>query len=404
MSVLLNHKRPLALPIVERRADDRTAARTQRLKTWELASMFHCSIVGTCLTTTELRQVLAKVGDIDTKTATDHVLHSRGVRAAGQRDIAAKLLNKALDRRHERILKQFSKLSTPAEIKAQWDKAVDDGDISGAYWAVMSHPASDRPLMNDIFGEVHMLSHLVGSSSRLDLARLRRLQSDLEARDEKIARQEARLHSAAQDNVILQKRIEELEESLRRAQAAAGEIISASADQRQETRLSERLQAAGERAEEYEKRRASAEKKVTDAQAQVAHLSEENRELKRELNLLEATITVGIDRAVAVESDGHETLLYVGGRPNLFDRLRKLAESRNIELLFHDGGVEDNLSLLPALVGRASSAVFPVDCISHSAADMVKRLCRESDKPYLPLRSASLASFAAVIAQPLAAE
>jgi len=50
-----------------------------------------------------------------------------------------------------------------------------------------------------------------------------------------------------------------------------------------------------------------------------------------------------------------------------------------------------------------SWVIFPVDCISHSAADMAKRLCRESEKPYLPLRSASLASFAAAIAQPLVA-
>jgi len=408
MSVLLNHKRPFALPIVEQRRDDRAlplpaSARTQRLKTWELPPMFHCSIVGTCLTTTELRQVLAKVGDIDTKMATDHALHSRGVRAAGQRDIAAKLLNKALDRRHERILKQFSKLSTPIEIKAQWDRAVDDGDISGAYWAVMSHPASDRPLMNDIFGEVHMLSHLVGSSSRLDLARLRRLQLDVEARDEKIARQEARLHAAAQDNILLQKRIDELEESLRRAQAAAEEAIPAKAEQRQETRLSKKLQAAGERAEGYEQRLASSEAKLVDVQSQLSVFADENLALKRELDLLEATIAAAADPGAA-DTYGYETLLYVGGRPNLFDRLRKLAESRNIELLFHDGGIEDNLSLLPALVGRASSAVFPVDCIRHSAADMVKRLCRESDKPYLPLRSASLASFVAVIAAPLAAE
>ncbi|NTJ65702.1 DUF2325 domain-containing protein [Agrobacterium rhizogenes] len=366
--------------------------------------MFHCSIVGTCLTTMELRQMLAKASDIDTKTATDHVLHSRGVRAAGQRDIAAKLLNKALDRRHERILKQFSKLSTPAEIKAQWDKAVDDGDISGAYWAVMSHPASDRLLMNDIFGEVHMLSHLVGSSSRLDLARLRKLQLDVEARDEKIARQEARLQAAAQDNVILQKRIEELEQSLRRAQVAVGDPVSAGAGQRQEARLSEKLQVAGERAEGYEKRLASSEAKLVEARLQVSVLLEENQILKHELDLLEAAIAPDAHPAAATDTDGHETLLYVGGRPSLFDRLRKLAESRNIELLFHDGGVEDNLSLLPALVGRASSAVFPVDCISHSASDMVKRLCRDSDKTYLPLRSASLASFAAVIAAPLAAE
>lgn len=409
MSVLLNHKRPFALPIVEQRLDERpalsaAAVRTQRLKTWELPPMFHCSIVGTCLTTTELRQVLAKVGDIDTKVATDHALHSRGVRAAGQRDIAAKLLNKALDRRHERILKQFAKLATTTEIKAQWDKAVDDGDISGAYWAAMSHPASDRPLMNDIFGEVHMLSHLVGSSSRLDLARLRRLQLDVEARDEKILRQEVRLQAAAQDNILLQKRIDELEESLRRVQATAGEIPSASAGQRQDARLSEKLQAAGERSEAYEKRLAQSEAKLAETQSQLSSFADENLALKRELDLLEATIAAAADPVIAGSSTRHETLLYVGGRPNLFDRLRKLAEGRNIELLFHDGGVEDNLSLLPALVGRASSAVFPVDCISHSAADMVKRLCRDSDKPYLPLRSASLASFVAVIAVPLAAE
>jgi len=405
MSVLLNHKRPFALPIVEQHpAASTISVRAQRLKTWELPSMFHCSIVGTCLTTVELRQVLTKVGDIDTKTATDHVLHSRGVRAAGQRDIAAKLLNKALDRRHERILKHFSKLSTPAEIKVQWDKAVDDGDISGAYWAVMSHPASDRPLMNDIFGEVHMLSHLVGSSSRLDLARLRRLQLDVEARDDKIARQEARLQAAAQDNVILQRRMEELEENLRRAQAAAGETAPAMVDQRQETRLSEKLQAAGERAEGYEKRLALAETKLTKALSLVSVLTEENLALKRELDLLEVTIAMAAEPGTAAGEHGQETLLYVGGRPNLFDRLRKLAESRNIELLFHDGGVEDNLSLLPAMVGRASSAVFPVDCISPSAADMVKRPGRGRAKPYLPLRSASLASFAAVIAEPLAAE
>lgn len=412
MSVLLNHKQPLALalPNVIERLDQRpapeqaTIARTQRLKTWDLASMFHCSIVGTCLTTSELRQVLAKVGDIDAKTATDHALHSRGVRAAGQRDIAGKLLNKALDRRHERILKQFSKLSTSSEIRAQWNIAVDEGDVSGAYWAVMSHPASDRPLVQDVFGEVHMLSHLVGSSSRLDLARLRKLQLDVEAKDDKIVRQEARLNAAANDHALLQRRIGELEADLLRKQAVAGELVSMSADWRQEARLLKRLQAADQRADEYEGHLAALEAKLAEAERRAGALSEENCSLQRELDLLEAAVTMpDLASADAVHSGAPQTLLYVGGRPNLFDRLRKLADDRNIELLLHDGGIEDNLSLLPAMVGRVSWAIFPVDCISHSASDMVKRLCRENGKPYLPVRSASLASFAAAIAQPLAA-
>ncbi|MBM7046701.1 MULTISPECIES: DUF2325 domain-containing protein [Rhizobium] len=412
MSVLLNHKQPLvlALPNIAQRLDQppapeqATTVRTQRLKTWDLASMFHCSIVGTCLTTSELRQVLAKVSDIDAKMATDHALHSRGVRAAGQRDIAGKLLNKALDRRHERILKQFSKLSTLSEIRAQWNIAVDEGDISGAYWAVMSHPLSDRPLVQDVFGEVHMLSHLVGSSSRLDLARLRKLQLDVEAKDDKIARQEARLNAAASDHALLQRRVDELEASLLRKQAVAVEPGPVSADQRQEARLLQRLQAADQRAEEYEGRLVALEAKLADAERRASTLAEENSALQRELDLLEAAVTMtDTTGAKTVHSGEPQTLLYVGGRPNLFDRLRKLADDRNIELLLHDGGVEDNLSLLPAMVGRVSRAIFPVDCISHSAADMVKRLCRENGKPYLPVRSASLASFAAAIGQPLAA-
>ena len=412
MSVLLNHKQPLplALPNAAKRLDQRpapeeaTTARTQRLKTWDLAPMFHCSIVGTCLTTSELRQVLGKVGDIDAKTATDHALHSRGVRAAGQRDIGGKLLNKALDRRHERILKQFSRLSTPAEIKALWNIAVDEGDISGAYWAVMSHPAGDRPLVQDVFGEVHMLSHLVGSSSRLDLARLRKLQLDVEAKDDKIARQEMRLQVAANDHVLLQRRVNELEADLLRKQVGTGELAPKRADQRQETKLRQRLQAAEQRAEEYDGRLAALEAKLADAERRVGTLYDENSALQRELDLLEAAVTMpDAGNARAVHPVEPQTLLYVGGRPSLFDRLRKLAGDRNIELLLHDGGVEDNLSLLPAMVGRVSWAIFPVDCISHSAADMVKRLCRDSEKPYLPLRSASLASFAAAIAQPLAA-
>jgi hypothetical protein len=35
--------------------------------------------------------------------------------------------------------------------------------------------------------------------------------------------------------------------------------------------------------------------------------------------------------------------------------------------------------------------VFPIDCISHDAMGMVKRQCRLSAKPFMPLRTSSLA-------------
>src|SRR5260370_39384575 len=88
---------------------ERTSATSpiaRRPKIWEFAKHLHCSIVGTCLSTGELRQVLGKA-NIAIDGASDHDLHSDGVRLAGQHDGAAKLLHKALDKRHRSAIKQF---------------------------------------------------------------------------------------------------------------------------------------------------------------------------------------------------------------------------------------------------------------------------------------------------------
>ena len=119
----------------------------QRSKIWDISPNLHCSIIGTCLTAAELRQFLSKMGEPDARTATDHSLHSRGVLAAGRRDTSGKRLNKALDKRHETLIKRFSKASTTKEVRKIWLDAFEQGDIPGAYWAVLTHPATDRPLI-----------------------------------------------------------------------------------------------------------------------------------------------------------------------------------------------------------------------------------------------------------------
>ncbi|MBD9596653.1 hypothetical protein IB270_27885 [Ensifer sp. ENS05] len=178
-----------------------------RLRTWDIASTFHCSIIGTCLTAGELRQVLIRTGQDDVRTATDHTLHGRGVWLAGQRDQAAKLLNKALDKRHESSIKRIPRQADQDELRNIWRNSFERGDIAGPYWALMSHPGTSPALMREIFGEVHMLSHLVGSASRLDIARLTELERELEQERERTARQETRLKAAADERIALQQRL-----------------------------------------------------------------------------------------------------------------------------------------------------------------------------------------------------
>jgi hypothetical protein len=71
----------------------------RRTKIWEFSTNLHCSIIGTCLSTTELRQLLKKLG-LASPDSTDHDLHAAAVGLAGRHDKAAKLLNKVLDERH----------------------------------------------------------------------------------------------------------------------------------------------------------------------------------------------------------------------------------------------------------------------------------------------------------------
>ena len=75
-----------------------------------------------------------------------------------------------------------------------------------------------------------------------------------------------------------------------------------------------------------------------------------------------------------------KTLLYVGGRTNQVPKLRKLAEECGADLLHHDGGLAESAHSLAILTLRADAVLFPVDCVSHSAAKLVKRMCKQLGK------------------------
>src|SRR5215469_7939367 len=190
----------LAFPLAEPEPlDARTAAllsATRRHKIWELDATYHCSIVGTCLSTGELRQLLARLNVAEAETASDHALHGRAVLLARSRQDGSKLLNKALDRRHHIAINQFAKAKSDAAVDALWADAVRRGDIPGAYWAVLTHPASGDALRRKVFGEVHMLSHLVGAANRADIRRLHQLELENAALLAKVERQQAQLREA----------------------------------------------------------------------------------------------------------------------------------------------------------------------------------------------------------------
>jgi len=379
-----------------------------RNRIWELSGQLHCSIVGTCLSTAELRQILIKAGVDGAAGASEHDLHGQGVLLAGRRDAAGKLLQKALDRRHRLAISQFAKARTADDVRRLWSDAVQRGDIPGAYWAAMTHPASTDSLVRQIFGEVHMLSHLVGAANRADIRRLAQLESDKAALETKVARQQEQLRDAV---VARDATIRDLRQTL--AKAVTDRHDAALPDPSPDgdrtlaalvADLEHRLAAEVRRRSRAEERIATVEARLAEERDRRAAAQREIQALREELDAVEAaTAEAAPDDAEAAEAATNLrglSLLYVGGRAGQIARLRRQAERRAATLLHHDGGIEASSGLLSGLVSRADAVLFPVDCVSHAAVGIIKSLCRQTGKPYLPLRSAGLAPFLAALRNP----
>src|SRR5262245_18756033 len=102
-------RRPLVLTVPTIGEDNVPSdASPRRTKLWQLSPTLHCSVIGTCLTTGELRVLLRKFNAVRQDNATDHELHSAAVSAASRHDLLGKQLQKALDQRHRLTIGRFA--------------------------------------------------------------------------------------------------------------------------------------------------------------------------------------------------------------------------------------------------------------------------------------------------------
>jgi hypothetical protein len=390
------------------------APRPRRTRIWELGTSLHCSIIGTCLSTAELRHVLVQLKVNGMQAADEHDLHSFGVGLAGKRELGAKLLQKALDRRHERAIKAFAAARDVETLRSLWKDALNKGEIPGAYWAVLTHPQADDALIKLAFGDVHMLSHLVGAANRADIRRLRGLEAENSGLADELrrARQQIRDGFASRDQIIRQ--LNELLAKYDRPGPPQSRVPDTVRDDIASMEnvvrdLSKKLAREDTRRQDAETRAAALSAALRDKEHQLLVISKQSAALRRELDLVEQHFS----HATAAPSDPIDlagtAILYVGGRANQIPQLRALVESSGGQFLNHDGGLEQSLGQLPGLVSRADIVFFPADCVSHAAVATIKRACRQTATPYAPLRSASLTCLMAALptlkqTQPCAAE
>lgn len=374
-----------------------------RLRLGDMDTHLHCSVIGTCLPTGELRNLMGRF--IDVAGASDLEVHHEAVRLASQSPDVSRALNKALDRRHEACLRRLARAKDAAELAELWQQSLRSGEVPAAYWAVLTHRRTSPELRQQAFGDVHMLSHLVGAANLADIRRLVALEHENRGLRERGDRQQERLTElvAERDRGLvegnqLRSRIAELEKGLRSDEDTAGAARDVAAAEA----LSAAVAVQTRRRGIAEAQAAALRNDVARLQQELEHLRSHAIELGRELAAAETELRNRSASSPASSSALQEELagrrlLYVGGRPSSAAAIRDLVLRHGGAYQRHDGGIEDRKGLLAAALAWADLVVFPVDCVDHDSALALKRGCLRQGTPFLPLRSASIASFAAAV-------
>ena len=361
----------------------------RRRKIWEVTGGWHCSVVGTCLTLLDLRTLARKLS-VKTKPdySRDYQLHGFFAQEAGIYDKPGKLLNKLLDKRHAASIRKTRSLKCENKLRNFWNSALETGDIPGPYWAILSHPYATQKLSESMFADVHMLSHLVGSSNRADIRRLQELNEGNSELSAKILKQQ-RHHSQRINAKDVE--ITNLREKLGLLAAMLKDTPDRTSTQQLETSSSVLLQEI----EHLRKQEASSGPIVRNLQHQNDQLTNLFQSLHIENATLERTLQGSAatdDTECPFDLEGR-CLLYVGGRISTVHRLKALVEEWNGHFIHHDGGLERSIDELARAILKVDAVIFPTDCVSHNAANKIKSLCQQTMKPFIPLRSSGIASF-----------
>ncbi|MFM0100036.1 DUF2325 domain-containing protein [Paraburkholderia nemoris] len=382
----------------------------RRARLAELDGQLHCSIIGTCLSTHELRKLVPKFTGLDRRDASDLEIHHSAVELAIDGGAGAKALHKLLDEHYAVAIRRFDKAADDVELLKLWDEALKSGEIPPAYWALMTHPCATLHVRQKAFGELHMLSHLVGAANRADIRRLVALEAENAELKEKVERQQSRLQelSTQRDAAIaaLNEQIAQLTALATRQTPTDPSDLEAEI-----SGLRDKLADSDQRVALHTSRREAAEQRVLQEQGAALALRKSRDEALAQLLLVQnecdalerATVNSAggshgaQTRQASLDSVRGKRIVYVGGRPSSNAALKRLVEAAGGDFVVHDGGVEDRKGLLAAALPGADIVVFPVDCVDHDSMNTLKRVCERHQIDYHPLRTASVASFVELV-------
>lgn len=403
---------------------------TRRKKLWELPVETYCTVLGTCFTVSRLRQLIVRkyrqqnkgghstLGDVSQYS--DYDLHVDACHVSRSRNPLAMDLHKDMDTRYAAEINRCKKLTQTEELLGVWKQALQQRDVAGYIWALLTHPDNTTVLTDQVCKDMHMLQHHMQPQMAYDRDKVEAKMGVLEQENAALSRALADAQRRATANAQKHQRTTErlrselvrlrgqamhkdsliafMEEDLRQLQSEAG----------QEGGVMSRLEKSLVRERALEQRLKTLKRNMKNAEKRVQKLEfalqnqvllqQTQERVERSMPQGQAQMrtqkTIEAAESPVLFSPGSKVLC-VGGKSKKVPEYKVILERSGADFLHHDGGLENNQSQLETALAASDVVICQTGCISHNAYWRVKNHCKRTGKQCIYVDNPSTSSLLA---------
>lgn len=398
-NALLKSHGPHRIELRETGCATEAPPRLTRQRFWEIDSFFKCPVVGICLSLAEQRQLL-KRADISVKRRSTFEIHEILVASSDGENLVSRRVDIFLNGKFKREI-IFLEGLRERDFLDQWRACFESGDMKAAFWVAATRSDLSIDTKREIFGDVHMEMHNTGDH----MARLKRLL----AREQGMRKKADERHkNEVGCRKTVQKEKADMEVALKQLMTKLALMETENASLNHEIM---KLRSGAYEVIEEENKRMREEieelsRKVSDYAHRLIVLEKENGRLlekwsrQRDLSAhikdeMEDVIEQCRDMSECEESCPsfdlcRKRVLIVGGVTRMESLYREMVEGSGGIFEYHDGNIKNGSRKLESSLRRADVVLCPVNCNSHAACQMVKKLGKKYNKPIRMLASSGL--------------
>jgi hypothetical protein len=354
-------------------------------------------VIGTCLTLKELQKIARRFkyeGE-----SSPYNLHTWLIRTCKKSPTVAKYLQKFLCEKYRAIMRRLDEFEGEALLPA-WGEAVQEGQVAGAFWAILTRLDVSNHIIEQVFGEVHMMSHLQAAEVRTELKCFGSLRKENDQLTQRLQKTRMNLDKQRPARDDLRRRLARKEAEVRQLQRQLAQTSKALQKQ-QDTEVILRLEKDNKvlRQENKDFKAQLAQERLLKARLEqrLEHLWEKERNRRSRIRIpglgkcpacCPQALAEDCPLGAGEKCPGlcKKNILFVGGLEKLVPYYRGVVEKDfGACFLRHDGDFHQGQGCLAGMVKKAYAVICPIGVNSHEACLCAKKLCKKLNKPCLML-------------------